>query len=115
MLTLSDRLQWVRKRHGLTQRELAKRSGVGLATIRRIEQQAEPKPQLDTVKRLATVLHVREAWLAWNEEPMLTLADMTSAEQKKQGEYAGRERYVLLEPGPWYHDGETWRVIKGND
>lgn len=48
--------EW-RKRRLLTQEELALASGVGLATISRIEQGQSPRPS--TLRKLAVALHVR--------------------------------------------------------
>jgi transcriptional regulator with XRE-family HTH domain len=114
MDTVADRLRWARKQHGLTQRELAKLTGAGLNTIRRIEQEPESfTPQLGTVEKLASALHIRAGWLAFGEEPMLWLADMTVemqiAEQTESGT-GGGPVLAIVGPGPWYRDGDTWRV-----
>jgi transcriptional regulator with XRE-family HTH domain len=66
---MSGRLREARRLAGLTQRELAKQAGVGLATIRRIEQTGM-EPRLGTVRRLASTLGVRVAWIVDGEEPM---------------------------------------------
>ena len=114
MQTVGARLQWARKKHGLTQEQLSKRSGVGLATIRRIEQeQGGFTPQLGKLENLAAALHIRAGWLAFGEEPMLMLADMTGDEQIRAQSGAGTENlpgFVVTDGGVWYRDGETWRV-----
>jgi transcriptional regulator with XRE-family HTH domain len=69
MQTMGERLKWCRKRFGWTQAELARESGVGIATIRRIEQYAY-EPRMETARRLAAILHVREGWLAFGDEPL---------------------------------------------
>jgi HTH-type transcriptional regulator, cell division transcriptional repressor len=66
---MSKRLREARRTAGLTQRELAKRAGVGLATIRRIEQTGM-EPRLGTVRRMAATLGVRVAWLIEGDEPV---------------------------------------------
>lgn len=51
----AERLREFRHRTGLSQRELAERSGVGRVTIARIES-ATQSPKLETVQRLATAM-----------------------------------------------------------
>lgn len=53
---LGDRLQSVRKRKGLTQRELAERSGVSLSFIRKIEQGERDDIRLTKLRRIAVAL-----------------------------------------------------------
>lgn len=53
---LGERLQSVRKRRGLTQRELAQVSGVSLSFIRKIEQGERDDMRMDTVRKLAVAL-----------------------------------------------------------
>lgn len=69
---MGERLKWSRGRLGWTQRDLAASASVGLATVRRIEQQAM-EPRMATTRRLATVLGVPESWLAYGvgEAPMM--------------------------------------------
>jgi transcriptional regulator with XRE-family HTH domain len=111
---VADRLRWARKQHGLTQRELAKITGVGLNTIRRIEQEPESfTPQLGTVEKLAAALHIRAGWLAFGEEPMLWLADMTAEAQiiaQTGPGTVGLPGFVIVAEGPWYRDGGEWHV-----
>ena len=64
MATMGDRLKDSRKRVGLTQRDLAARTGVGLATIRRVEQEVM-EPRMGTTRKLAAALGVNESWLAY--------------------------------------------------
>jgi transcriptional regulator with XRE-family HTH domain len=74
MASMGERLQRERKKRDLTQVTLAQTTGVGLATIRRIEQHAF-EPRLDTVRRLAAALQVRAGWLAFGEEPRADMND----------------------------------------
>ncbi|WP_173264354.1 helix-turn-helix domain-containing protein [Streptomyces pacificus] len=55
---LGDRLRDVRKRRGMTQQELARRSGVSLSLIRKLEQGERQDARLETVRRLAASLRV---------------------------------------------------------
>ena len=64
MATMGERLRASRGRIGLTQRDLAARTGVGLATIRRVEQ-AAMEPRMGTTRKLAAALGVAEGWLAY--------------------------------------------------
>ncbi len=112
MESMGDRLKWCRRRFGWTQRDLAAAAGVGLATIRRIEQQTFA-PRLETVRRLAETLHVRDGWLAFGEAPMVNLGDMTDEEQQRVQGTSGQtdspgDRTAGL--GPWYRDQDAWRV-----
>ncbi|MBE1874802.1 helix-turn-helix domain-containing protein [Myceligenerans pegani] len=56
--TLGERLREVRKRRGLTQRELARESGISLSLIRKLEQGERRDARLETVRRLAATLRV---------------------------------------------------------
>lgn len=112
MQRMSERLKWCRHRFGWTQRDLARASGVGLATIRRVEQE-QFAPRLATVQRLAETLHVREGWLAFGDEPMVTLAHMTADEQHRVQTgpgTEGRPGYMIVGPGPWYRHGSDWQI-----
>lgn len=71
---LGERLQAVRKRRGLTQRELANLSGVSLSLIRKLEQHERPDTRLETLRKLASALRVQTTALivrddADNAEP----------------------------------------------
>lgn len=56
--TVGDRIREVRKRRGLTQRELARSSGVSVSLIRKLEQDDYGDVRLETAHRLAVVLRV---------------------------------------------------------
>jgi transcriptional regulator with XRE-family HTH domain len=56
--TLAARLRSARKRAGLSQPELAERSGVPLQTLRQLEQGRRTDPYLSTVAHLAVALGV---------------------------------------------------------
>ncbi|MDX3751099.1 helix-turn-helix transcriptional regulator [Streptomyces sp. AK08-02] len=55
---LGKRLQEVRKRRGMTQRQLASESGVSLSLIRKLEQGERVDTRLETARRLAQTLRV---------------------------------------------------------
>ena len=57
VLYIGDRLRDIRKRALLTQRELADKSGVGVTTIIRIENN-QVEPQGRTIRKLAEALGV---------------------------------------------------------
>jgi transcriptional regulator with XRE-family HTH domain len=56
--TIGDRLRELRKRRGLSQRELAQRSGVSISLIRKLEQGELTDTRLETARRLAVALRV---------------------------------------------------------
>lgn len=55
---LGKRLQEVRKRRGMTQRQLATEAGVSLSLIRKLEQGERADTRLETARRLAQTLRV---------------------------------------------------------
>jgi transcriptional regulator with XRE-family HTH domain len=57
-MNLPERLQSVRKRRGLTQRELAELSGVSVSLIRKLEQGERDDTRLETLRKLAKGLQV---------------------------------------------------------
>ena len=57
MLYIGDQLRDLRKRRLLTQEQLAERSGVGVATIIRIERN-QVEPRGSTIRKLAEALGV---------------------------------------------------------
>lgn len=58
MYALGERLGDVRRRHGLTQEQLAGRSGISVSTLRKIERGARDNARLDTLHQLARALDV---------------------------------------------------------
>jgi DNA-binding XRE family transcriptional regulator len=66
---IGQRLKVSRGGTGMRQADLAREIGVGLATIRRIEQ-TDFEPRLATARKLATALGVRVEWLVFGIEPM---------------------------------------------
>lgn len=111
--TFSTRLRFARQKWRLTQDRLAKTAGVGVATIRRAENEYF-EPRLSTVRKLADTLQVRVEWLLTGNEPMLWMVHMTADEQHKQHIGPGSEGlpgYVVAETGPWFTDDDgEWHV-----
>ncbi|MFS1304407.1 helix-turn-helix transcriptional regulator [Streptosporangium longisporum] len=60
---LAQRLHSIRKRHGLTQRELADLSGVSKSLISKIEQGVVTEPQMATVHKVARALRMNTSTL----------------------------------------------------
>jgi transcriptional regulator with XRE-family HTH domain len=56
--TLGDRVRDVRKRRGLSQRELAEASGLSISLIRKLEQSERQDARLETLRNLAMALRV---------------------------------------------------------
>ncbi|MDF2702135.1 MAG: Helix-turn-helix domain, partial [Rubrobacteraceae bacterium] len=67
VLYIGERLRDLRKRALMSQRELAKRSGVGVTTIVRIERN-QVEPQGRTIRKLAEALGVEPHELVKSEE-----------------------------------------------
>ena len=57
VLYIGDRLRDLRKRKLLTQEQLAERSGVGIATIVRVERN-QVEPRGSTIRKLAEALSI---------------------------------------------------------
>ena len=73
-MTLGGRLKSARARRAITQIDLARQTGVGLRTIRQIEQ-TDFEPRLSTARKLATALAVRVEWLVFGIAPMTETAE----------------------------------------
>ena len=71
---IGHRLKQARARTGITQIDLAGRTGVGLRTIRQIEQ-TDFEPRLATARKLSNALAVRVEWLVYGIEPMTDRAE----------------------------------------
>jgi transcriptional regulator with XRE-family HTH domain len=66
VLYIGDRLRDLRKRRLLTQEQLAERSGVGIATIVRVERN-QVEPRGSTIRKLAAALDVEPEELVKTE------------------------------------------------
>lgn len=65
---IGERLREVRKRRGLSQRELAAESGVSLSLIRKLEQGERSDTRVETARALAVALHVPTSQLLVEHE-----------------------------------------------
>jgi transcriptional regulator with XRE-family HTH domain len=64
-----ERLASLRKRRGFTQEKLAELSGVSIATIRNMEQDAPNRPRVQTLLKLAEALRVDTSTLMHADQP----------------------------------------------
>ncbi|MCZ1006122.1 helix-turn-helix domain-containing protein [Streptomyces lydicus] len=71
---IGDRLRTVRKRRGLTQRELATASGVSVSLIRQLEQGAVDGTRMETAHKLAITLRVDTSSLLERDDTTRTEA-----------------------------------------
>jgi DNA-binding XRE family transcriptional regulator len=72
---IGQRLKQARAWAGMRQEDLWRQTGVGLRTIRQIEQ-TDFEPRLATARKLATALGVRVEWLVFGIEPMAETAEI---------------------------------------
>jgi transcriptional regulator with XRE-family HTH domain len=78
-MPIGQRLKVARARNGITQIELARQTGVGLRTIRQLEQ-TDFEPRLATARKLANALGVRVEWLVFGIQP---ITDIAASEEEK--------------------------------
>jgi DNA-binding XRE family transcriptional regulator len=76
---IGQRLKEARARTAMRQVDLSRQTGVGLRTIRQIEQ-TDFEPRLDTARKLAAALDIRVEWLVFGIEPVTDVA--ASKEEK---------------------------------
>ena len=73
-MTFSDRVKMLREMQGLSQSEVARRSGVARSHIVLIEQGVRANPTLNVLRKLARGLGVSLAVLAGDETKTATVA-----------------------------------------
>lgn len=66
-VTLGNRLRRARQRQRLSQREVARRLGIGRTRIQELEGGRNTNPTLETLRSLAEVLHVSIGYLTGEE------------------------------------------------
>ncbi|GAA4226157.1 hypothetical protein GCM10022254_10260 [Actinomadura meridiana] len=96
--SISDRVRNLRMRRGMTQEELADRSGLSIAVIRKLEQGGTCR--METYHQLARALGVRTVWFVSPSSPEpreaavddMVLADMRSAINPPVG-FSGKPLY----------------------
>ncbi|MGK8520760.1 helix-turn-helix domain-containing protein [Nocardia asteroides] len=121
---LGERLRSVRKRSGLTQRELALNSGVSLSLIRKIEQGERDDTRIATLRRLAVAMNCPlsallgpdprrpesasgELWLP-TRQALLSVADGTASEPLPERSL----NESLVAAVKLYHDNEYDRLSR---
>lgn len=68
-MTIGERINSRRRELGLTQDEVAKKTGVALQTIFKYENNIISDIPIDKIKKLAKALNVNEAWLIGFDVP----------------------------------------------
>jgi transcriptional regulator with XRE-family HTH domain len=88
--TLGERLASARKRRGLTQRELARASGVSVSLIRQLEQGDREDMRLETARKLAAALGV----------PTTTLVSCATPDEPEPAtrDLWARSRQAIIDP-----------------
>lgn len=99
--TLGDRLRDIRKRRGLTQRELADLSGVSVSLVTKLEQGERDDVRLETAHKLASALRVPTTMLMVQPERAEEAPPATAADwQEVHKALAGRIPHPDEEPSP---------------
>lgn len=95
----------LRKRRGLTQRELADASEVSLATIRKLEQGTGGEPRLETLRALAMALQVSTSVLLRRD---------AGADEQTGDDWTEVRAALMTPPSPTYVDdrGPTARGVR---
>jgi transcriptional regulator with XRE-family HTH domain len=66
--TMAERIHTIRRRRGLTSKELATRVGTGRTTVSRLENNSKPQVSFDVLVRIADVLGVSLDYLAGRKD-----------------------------------------------
>ena len=91
-MSFSDRLRQARKRQGLTQEELGKKSGLSAYTIQRYEY-GKLNPKKDTVAKLATALNLGYDYTKSGEPYFYTFIDTVPSSEYEDAEDFNQEQY----------------------
>ena len=91
-MSFSDRLRQARKRQGLTQEELGKKSGLSTYTIQRYEY-GKLNPKKDTVAKLATALNLGYDYTKSGEPYFYTFVDTVPSPEYEDAEDFNQEQY----------------------
>lgn len=91
-MSFSDRLRQARKRQGLTQEELGKKSGLSAYTIQRYEY-GKLNPKKDTVAKLATALNLGYNYTKSGEPYFYTFVDTVPSPEYEGVEDFNQEQY----------------------
>lgn len=90
-MSFSDRLRQARKRQGLTQEELGKKSGLSTYTIQRYEY-GRLNPKKDTVAKLATALNLGYNYTKSGEPYFYTFVDTVPSPEYENAEDFNKEQ-----------------------
>jgi transcriptional regulator with XRE-family HTH domain len=102
---LGERVQEARRRAGLTQKELARLSGVSLSLIRKVEQGERPDVRIESVNKLSRALGVTVTGLLGQDPPQ-----PPGREAPDTGLWApARDAILHPQPGPEREPG----TVKG--
>ena len=110
MTGLAPRLRAVRKRRGLSQRELAKVSGVSFSLISKLEQGVVEGTRLETVRKLAVAMRMSTTDLLGN------VGDAEEPTDSAGPEHVGADQAGVARPDgparrrspPWRGSGTAW-------
>jgi transcriptional regulator with XRE-family HTH domain len=111
--TLDVRLKRARKEQGMSARELSLAAGLSPNVVQMIEEQGR-LPALDTVERLASVLSVSTAWLAFGTGPQVRQEVSYYVAPGTDTLAMVRELEALL-TGPGGHIEQTYKYLDAAD
>jgi transcriptional regulator with XRE-family HTH domain len=97
-MNLGDRIRSIRKRRGLSQRELAATSGVSLSLIRKLEQGELADTSRETLRKLATAMHITTMTLAHGPHDETPTTDNLSKWEPVRRALAGQADPATEEP-----------------
>jgi len=125
-MTIAERIKLERKTAGLTQEQLAGKTGISLMSIRRYES-GQRNPNIDTIRQIAAALGVSVESLVVDHDRLttepkntasisITLSDLQNiAEQIKAGDQDARTAYIaikLMMDGQIVTDDEVKAILK---
>jgi len=99
-ISFGQRVQAVRKRRGLTQRELATAAGVSISLITKLEQDAVTDVRMETARKIATALRVATTAL-------MTGPDAAPADDSDAGQWEAVRRALEGRPAAHLADEPT--------
>lgn len=94
-MNTAEQIKFFRKRAGLTQRELAKKTGLSIATIQGYEQ-SKYKPKAEAAQKIANALNISiHDLLDWDEIPEFANQMYASSLTYVRDDIKERDRYYL--------------------
>ncbi|MGW2703713.1 helix-turn-helix domain-containing protein [Streptomyces sp. NPDC001340] len=100
--TIGERLREIRKRRGLSQRELSEQSGVSLSLIRKLEQGERADTRLETARQLAKALKVPTTRLVSEHAEASAGSDVVDRWQPVHAALAAPPELDVLDEPPTY-------------